>query len=93
MTVFVIVVFIVVAVIIMAFSVNGSNDDVDSQVKPSPKFNSFVNINEEVVQVSAEVMNKAYDKSAGRWCDHCDMNGSHHTDRHNAFAQAINVKK
>lgn len=41
-----------------------------------------------ILQVSAEVMNAKFDRSAGRWCDHCKQNGSHHTDRHNEFANA-----
>lgn len=27
------------------------------------------------------------DRSAGRWCAHCGQNGSHHSDRHDHFAQ------
>jgi hypothetical protein len=25
------------------------------------------------------------DRSAGRWCQHCQQHGSHHTDRHDAY--------
>lgn len=41
-----------------------------------------------IVQVPLEVMNTSFERSAGRWCDHCEQNGSHHTDRHNEFAMA-----
>lgn len=41
-----------------------------------------------IVQVPLEVMNTFFERSAGRWCDHCDQHGLHHTDRHNEFALA-----
>lgn len=31
------------------------------------------------------VIKGAYDPSPGRWCDKCKVNGSHHTDRHDAY--------
>lgn len=39
------------------------------------------------VVVSQEVMIVAYNRSAGRWCEECKMHGSHHTDRHDEFAE------
>lgn len=42
-----------------------------------------------IIHVDTEVMKNAYDRSPGRWCDHCAMNGSHHTDRHNDFARNL----
>lgn len=39
-----------------------------------------------VVNVSVEVMDKHFDRSAGRYCEHCGIHGSHHTDKHNDFA-------
>lgn len=47
---------------------------------------------EEILHVSNEVMNAAFDRSAGRWCDHCGQAGSHHTDRHNQFALAATAE-
>lgn len=41
-----------------------------------------------IVQVPLEVMNTSFDRSAGRWCDHCKQHGSHHTERHNEFTLA-----
>lgn len=39
--------------------------------------------------VPMALMDKFYDRSAGRFCAVCDVNGSHHTDRHDEFAQAV----
>lgn len=41
-----------------------------------------------VIEVSMEEMDKHFDRSAGRYCVHCGIHGSHHTDRHNDFAIA-----
>lgn len=47
-----------------------------------------------VIEVSLEAMNAAFpDRAAGRWCDHCQQNGAHHTDRHNDFATAALAKQ
>lgn len=39
------------------------------------------------IDVPIEMMNAVYDRSAGRWCGACKQHGSHHTDRHDEFAQ------
>ncbi len=44
---------------------------------------------EAFVLVPMELMDRYYDRSAGRWCDGCKANGSHHTDQHNDFARAV----
>jgi len=43
---------------------------------------------EEFIEVSADLMDAAFDRSAGRDCTVCGFHGSHHTDNHNEFAQA-----
>lgn len=40
------------------------------------------------IEVSAEVMDAAFDRSPGRDCAACGFPGSHHTDKHNEFALA-----
>lgn len=44
------------------------------------------------VLVSREVMDAAFDRSAGRFCGVCDAHGSHHTDKHDEFARAALAK-
>lgn len=44
---------------------------------------------ETIINVPVEAMNEKFGREAGRWCDHCKQNGSHHTDRHNDFASAV----
>lgn len=40
--------------------------------------------------VSLGEMNALFpDRSAGRWCEACQQNGTHHTDKHNDYAQAV----
>ena len=41
-----------------------------------------------ILKVSPEVMDAVFSRAAGRYCEHCDRNGSHHSDRHNDFAAA-----
>lgn len=48
----------------------------------------IVDENDSVIEVSVEDMDKHFDRSAGRYCEHCGIHGSHHTDRHNEFAIA-----
>lgn len=48
-----------------------------------------VGVTETVVRVLLAEMNARFDRLAGRWCVHCGQNGSHHSDRHNDFAQAV----
>lgn len=40
------------------------------------------------VVVPMELMDKVFDRSAGRFCGVCHTHGSHHTDKHNEFARA-----
>lgn len=44
---------------------------------------------EQFINVSVADMDKHYDRSAGRWCDACGIHGSHHTDKHNEFAESL----
>lgn len=44
---------------------------------------------EPVVIVPMELMDKMFDRSAGRFCEVCNVHGSHHTDKHNDFARAV----
>lgn len=39
--------------------------------------------------VSQDLMDKFFDRSAGRWCDTCNMHGSHHTDKHDRFVKHV----
>lgn len=41
-----------------------------------------------ILKVSPEVMDAVFSRAAGRYCEHCDRNGSHHSDRHNDFTAA-----
>lgn len=80
--------FVMIAVITLSVFV--------SYLTHSSKTNStsdVVNVDEEIIQVNVDDMKNAYDRSPGRWCDHCQMNGSHHTDKHNVYAKAMLTKK
>jgi hypothetical protein len=48
---------------------------------------------EEIIRVDISVMDERFDRSAGRFCDHCGISGSHHTDTHNDFARAALKRK
>lgn len=43
---------------------------------------------EEVIVVDISTMDERFDRSAGRFCEHCWIFGSHHTATHNDFARA-----
>lgn len=48
---------------------------------------------EEIIAVDVSVMDECFDRAAGRFCDHCGISGSHHTDTHNDFARAALKRK
>lgn len=50
-------------------------------------------IQEEIVSVEVSVMDERFDRSAGRFCSHCGIHGSHHSDQHNDFARAALKRK
>ena len=39
--------------------------------------------------VTSAEMDEHFDRSAGRWCEHCGIHGSHHTDRHQLFVDFV----
>lgn len=55
---------------------------------PMPVIPALVDDKPVILTVSPEVMDAAFSRAAGRYCEHCDRNGSHHSDRHNDFAAA-----
>lgn len=48
---------------------------------------------EEIIFVELSVMDERFDRSAGRFCAHCGIHGSHHTETHNDFAKAALKRK
>ena len=38
---------------------------------------------------ASQMIADVYSREAGRWCDRCNMAGSHHTDRHGEFVMAV----
>ena len=46
----------------------------------------------EIVEVSVEDFDNYFGRSAGRYCEHCGIHGSHHTDRHNDYALLVKSK-
>lgn len=48
---------------------------------------------EEIISVDISVMDERFDRSAGRFCAHCGIHGSHHTETHNEFAKAALKRK
>lgn len=48
---------------------------------------------EEIIAVDISVMDESFDRSAGRFCGHCGIHGSHHTEAHNEFARAVLKRK
>lgn len=45
--------------------------------------------NFEIIHVDSDAMKAAFDRSPGRFCEHCGFNGSHHSDKHNEFAMKV----
>lgn len=45
--------------------------------------------NEEIVKIPLEKFDNYFSRSAGRYCAHCGIHGSHHTDRHNDYANLL----
>lgn len=48
---------------------------------------------EKIVSVELSVMDERFDRAAGRFCSHCGIHGSHHSDQHNDFARAALKRK
>ena len=46
----------------------------------------------EIIEVSVEDFDNYFGRSAGRYCEHCGIHGSHHTDRHNDYALLVKSK-
>lgn len=46
----------------------------------------------EIIEVSVEDFDNYFGRSAGRYCEHCGIHGSHHTDRHNDYAMLVKSK-
>lgn len=40
---------------------------------------------DDVLPLTVEDFDKYFNRTAGRYCAHCDAHGSHHTDRHNDY--------
>jgi len=43
-------------------------------------------VNGHIIHIPVEIMDNVFERSAGRFCSHCEIYGSHHSDRHNIFA-------
>lgn len=46
-------------------------------------------VNDTIIPLTAEDFDKYFNRTAGRYCDHCGIHGSHHTDRHNDYASLV----
>ena len=42
-------------------------------------------IKDDILPLTVEDFDKYFNRTAGRYCAHCDAHGSHHTDRHNDY--------
>lgn len=40
---------------------------------------------DDFLPLTVEDFDKYFNRTAGRYCAHCDAHGSHHTDRHNDY--------
>ena len=40
---------------------------------------------DDVLPLTVEDFDRYFNRTAGRYCAHCDAHGSHHTDRHNDY--------
>lgn len=76
----VVAVLLIGSVVAYYFNTAPTSEDYDYMPSPEP---------EKFKKVSLEAMDKKFDRSAGRWCDACKIHGSHHTDKHNEFAESL----
>lgn len=45
------------------------------------------------IEEKVALINKWFDRAAGRYCDFCEQHGSHHTDKHEEILRAAQQKE
>lgn len=77
--------YIILAVIFLILGLIAVSE-LRNKKKPETSKKIDENMNDYIVHIPVEVMDDVFERSAGRFCSHCGIYGSHYSDRHNIFA-------